>query len=100
MIRKEEKRKFKIIRLGRGLKKELKIRENSEAATKRLEKRIPTLAKIATTRAYRKALTSGSKVLIAEAGQLKEVSPGGNVRIVKQIESPVKMRKGQIIEIE
>lgn len=89
-----------MIRLSRGLKKGFKVRENSEAATKRLENHIPLLAKLATTQAYRRALASGNKVLIAEAGLLKEVSPGGSVRIVRQIESPVRMQKGQIIEIK
>ena len=97
---KTEKRKLKTIRLGRALKKELKVKEYGEATAERLDKYIPALAKLATTRAYRRALALGSRVLIAEAGQLKEVSPDGKERVVRQIESPVKMQKGQIIEIK
>ena len=92
--------KVKRTRLGRRLKKRLNVRQINEATTQQLEKHIPLLAKVATTRAYRHALASGSRVLIAEAGELKEVSPDGTVRNIKRIEPSVKMRKGQIIEIK
>lgn len=65
-----------------------------------LEERIPKLAKAATKNAYRRALRSGNKVLIAEKGKLKEISPDGSVRIIKEIEPPVKLKKGQIFEIK
>jgi hypothetical protein len=64
------------------------------------EKRIPTLAEAAMRSAYRRALASGSTVLIAEAGQLKEVSPDGTKRVIKKIEPSIKMQKGLIIKIK
>ena len=92
--------KLKTARLSRRIKKELNVKHLNESTTQRLEKHIPRLAKNATTRAYRQALISGSRVLIAEAGQLIEVLPNGTRRAVKRIEPPVKMRKGQIIKIK
>lgn len=64
------------------------------------EKRIPRLAEAAMSSAYRRTLASGSTVLIAEAGQLKEVSPDGSKRVIKKIEPSVKMQKGLIIKIK
>jgi hypothetical protein len=87
-------------RLSRRVKKELNVQHLDESATRRLEKHIPGLAKNATTIAFRRALISGSKVLIAEAGELVEVLPNGTRRIVKKIEPSVKMRKGQVIRIK
>jgi len=71
-----------------------------EKVASRMEKRIPRLAEAAMGKAYRRALASGSKVLIAEAGELKEVSPDGTKQVIKRIEPPVKMQKGQIIKIK
>ena len=65
-----------------------------------LERRIPKLAVAATMHAHRRALASGNKVLIAEAGELREVSPDGTRRTVRKIEPSVKMQKGQVIEIK
>jgi methylphosphotriester-DNA--protein-cysteine methyltransferase len=92
--------KFRVARLSRQTKKELGMKPRDENATQRLEKSIPLLAKNATALAYRRALTSGNKVLIAEAGELVEVLPDGTRRAVKKLAPSVKMRKGQVIRIK
>lgn len=92
--------KFRAARLSRHTKKELSVKPRDESATQRLEKNIPRLAKNATALAYRRALTSGNKVLIAEAGELVEVLPDGTRRAVGKLEPPAKMRKGQVIRIK
>ena len=89
---------LKTTRNGRVIIKGSGICE--ERNTQRMERRIPRLAKVATIQAYRRALASGNRVLIAEGGQLKEVSPDGKKRIIRQIEPSVKMQKGQIIKIK
>lgn len=96
---KEVRLEVKAPRLSRRLKKELRVKLLDEDATRRLEKKIPLLAKNATTLAFRRALTSGSKVLIAEAGELIELLPDGTRRAVKKLDPSVKMRKGQIIKL-
>jgi hypothetical protein len=92
--------KFRAARLSRHTKKELGVKPRDESATQRLEERIPRLAKNATALAFRRALTSGNKVLIAEAGELVEVLPDGTRRAVRKLEPPAKMRKGQVIRIK
>lgn len=92
--------KPKTIRLSRRTKKELSMNFFNERAAQRLEESIPKLAKNATALACRRALTSGNRILIAEAGEVVEVHPNGTRRAVKKIEPSVKMRKGQIIKIK
>jgi hypothetical protein len=92
--------KFRAARLSRHTKKELGVKPRDESATQRLEERIPRLAKNATALAFRHALTSGNKVLIAEDGELVEVLPDGTRRAVRKLEPPAKMRKGQVIRIK
>lgn len=91
---------LKPARLSRRIKKALQVKDFDESAAQRLEAQIPKLAKNATTLAYRRALTSGRSVLIAEAGAVVEVLPNGMRRTVKQIAPGVKMSKGQIIKIK
>lgn len=92
--------KFRVVRLSRHTKKELGVKPRDESSTQRLEEHIPRLAKNATALAFRGALTSGNKVLIAEAGELVEVLPDGTRRAVRKLEPSVKMRKGQVIRIK
>ncbi len=56
-----------------------------------LEQQIPALAETATKQAYWQTLASGDSVMIAENGQLIEVSPDGNRKVVKEIGKPVKV---------
>ena len=88
---------LKMTRNGRIVKD---ARTSAERTVRLNEKRIPRLAEAAMSSAYRWALASGSTVLIAEAGQLKEVSPDGSKRVIKKIEPSVKMQKGLIIKIK
>lgn len=92
--------KLRAVRLSRRVKKELSAKHLNESKTLHLEQRLPRLAKNATALAYRRALTSGNKVLIAEAGELVEVLPDGTRHHVKKLEPPVKMRKGQVIKLK
>lgn len=92
--------KFKVARLSRQTKKELSVKPRDESTTLRLEEHIPRLAKNATALAFRRALISGNKVLIAEAGELVEVLPDGTRRAVRKLAPSVKMRKGQVIRIK
>ena len=63
----------------------------SEQELDYLEQQIPFLAETATKQAYWQTLASGDKVIIAENGQLIEVSPNGNRRVLKEIGKPVKV---------
>lgn len=63
----------------------------SEQELDYLEQQIPLLAETATKQAYWQTLASGDKVIIAENGQLIEVSPNGNRRVLKEIGKPVKV---------
>jgi hypothetical protein len=56
-----------------------------------LEQQIPILAETATKQAYWQTLASGDKVMIAENGQLIEVSPDGSREVVKEIGKPIKV---------
>lgn len=91
---------FKTVRLSRRAKKELSVKRLDENATLRLEQQIPRLAKNATALAFRRALTSGNKVLVAEAGELVEILPDGTRRAVGKLKPSVQMRKGQVIKIK
>lgn len=92
--------KSKPIRLSRRTKKELSMNVFNERTAQRLEASIPKLAKNATALAGRQALTSGNRILIAEAGEVIEVRPNGTRHAVKKIEPSVKMQKGQVIRIK
>lgn len=83
-----------------GVQNRKSVRKYKITAERVLEERIPKLAEAATKNAYRRALNSGHKVVIAEKGELKEISPDGSVRVIKEIEPSVKLRKGQIFEIK
>ena len=65
-----------------------------------LEQFIPELAAIATREAYLQALMSGQSVLIAENGQLVEVSPNGDKKVIKQLEPPTFIAVGSKFEIK
>ena len=58
-----------------------------------LEQQIPVLAETATKQAYWQTLASGDSVMIAENGQLIEVSPDGSRKVLKEIGKPVKVTK-------
>lgn len=92
----------KAPRISRRVKKQLGAERLDESKTRQIEEFIPKLAKNATTLAFRQALSSGNRVLIADVkgGELLEVTPDGRRRVVKQIEPSVKMQKGQIIKIK
>jgi hypothetical protein len=61
-----------------------------------LEEHIPEMADAATQQAYWQALASGSSVLIADNGEIIEVSPDGEKQTVMKIEPFVKVKKGII----
>ena len=63
----------------------------SEQELDYLEQQIPLLAETATKQAYWQTLASGDKVIIAENGQLIEVSPNSSKRVLKEIGKPVKV---------
>jgi hypothetical protein len=56
-----------------------------------LEQQIPIVAESAVKQAYWDTLASGEKVMIAENGQLIEVSPDGTRTVYKEIDKPVKV---------
>lgn len=62
--------------------------ELTEEAMTYLEERIPELAEKATNRAFLETLAAGETVLIAENGNIIEVFPDGNRKIIKQIDPP------------
>ena len=63
----------------------------SEQELDYLEQQIPLLAETATKQAYWQTLASGDKVMIAKNGQLIEVSPNGNRRIIREIDKPIRV---------
>lgn len=62
-------------------------------------KQFAKLAVQATHKAYERALDSGSSVMIADKGKLYWVRPDRTREYIKDIDPPVKMKKGQIIQI-
>lgn len=72
----------------------------SEEEIQFLEEQIPELAIEAVRQAYLQALASGSSVLIAEDGEIREVFPDGTKRIVEKIAPFVKTQKGRVIKIK
>ena len=58
-----------------------------------LEEQIPQLAEYATKQAYWQTLNDGDKVMVAENGNLVEVSPDGSRKIIKEIRKPVKVKQ-------
>jgi hypothetical protein len=64
-----------------------------------LEKHIPELAEVAFKQAYWAALASGSSVLISENGNLVEVFPDGERKIIKPLPPSTPVTKGQKMEL-
>jgi hypothetical protein len=60
-----------------------------------LEENIPELAEAATTQAYWQTLASGNSVLVSDNGVIYEVFPDGTRKVVKNIEPPVPVEKGE-----
>lgn len=60
---------------------------------------VERLSELAVRKAYRRALASGSKVLVSEDGVLYEVAADGSRKAVKRIEPPVAVTKGQKYQI-
>jgi hypothetical protein len=58
-----------------------------------LEQQIPILADAAFKIAFWQTLASGDKVLIAENGQLIEISPDGSRKVMKEIEKTQRFNK-------
>jgi hypothetical protein len=56
-----------------------------------LEQQIPILAETAIQQAFWQTLASGDNVIIAENGQLIEISPDGTRKVLKEIKKPSKM---------
>ncbi len=69
-----------------------------EEEMKFLEEHIPEMAKAAVAQAYWATLSSGCKVLIADKGQLIEVSPDGTRKVIKSISPPIPVKMGQVLE--
>lgn len=73
------------------------MENNNEKAIEYLEKHIPEMVQAAVKQAYWQALASGSSVLIAEDGEIKEMFPDGTFRVVEKTEPFVAVEKGQRI---
>ena len=65
-----------------------------------LDETILKMMQTAVKHAYQDALSSGSSVLIAENGEIIEVSPDGTRKFVRKIEPGIKIKKGTIIKIK
>lgn len=65
--------------------------QTSEASIEYLENHIPELADAAFRQAYWQALAAGSSVMVADGGQIVEVFPDGNRKVVKQINKPIRI---------
>lgn len=74
-----------------------------EATDDEAENRIPEMMAEAAEAAYRRALASGSKVLVTDSTAdgrrfLYEVHPSGERRVVEEIEPLVRVRAGAIYD--
>ena len=58
------------------------------------ESQIPAYAKTATGRAYRDAVSSGKRVLIAKDGNVVQVGPNGKSQVVNKTASPTTVAIG------
>ena len=72
----------------------------SEEAMSFQEKHIPELAEGAFKQAFLSALASGNSVLISKNGNLVEVFPDGNEKIIKKLPRPTPVDLGLIVEIK
>jgi hypothetical protein len=73
--------------------------ELSEKALDYLEGHMPELAEIAFKEAYWAALASGSTVLMSENGNLVEVFPDGERKIIKPLPPATPVTPGQKLEL-
>lgn len=73
--------------------------ELNEAALNYLEEHIPELAEVAFKQAYWAALASGSSVLMSEGGNLVEVFPDGERKIIKRLPPSTPVKLGQKLEL-
>lgn len=71
----------------------------SEKAIQLLEEQIPELAEKALKQAYWNALASGSVILTAEDGNLKEIHPDGTRTVLKKLPKSTKVTVGQKLEL-
>lgn len=58
------------------------------------ESQIPAFAKTATGRAYKDAVSSGKRVLIAKDGNVVQVGPNGTSQVVTKTASPTTVAIG------
>lgn len=65
-----------------------------------LENHIPELAEAAFKQAYWAALASGSSVLISDNGNLVEVFPNGQRKIIKRLPPSIRVERGQRFKIQ
>ena len=65
--------------------------QTSKASIEFLENHIPELADAAFRQAYWQALAAGSSVMVADGGQIVEVFPDGDRKVVKQISKPIRI---------
>lgn len=65
---------------------------NSDRPT---ESQIPAYAKNATGRAYKSAVTSGHRVLVAKDGKVWQVNKDGSKRAVSETASPTNVKVGE-----
>lgn len=73
--------------------------ELNEKEINYLEQHIPELAEIAFKQAYWSALASGSTVLMSENGNLVEVFPDGQRKVIKSLPPSTPVVPGQKLEI-
>lgn len=73
------------------------MENDSEKVIEYLEQHIPEMAQAAVKQAYWQALASGSSVLIAEDGEIKEIFPDGTFRVVEKTEPFIQVEKGKRI---
>lgn len=69
----------------------------SEQALTYLESQIPELAEQATKQAFWQTLASGDSVLIAEKGNLVEISPDGSRKFIKKITEQIVVKERYFI---
>jgi hypothetical protein len=71
----------------------------SEEKNDELERRIPEWAEVALAQAYRRTLAAGYSVLVSDNGIIYEVFPDGTRKMIKQIEPPTLVVKGNKLKI-
>lgn len=70
-----------------------------EKEIQNLEEQFPYIAETSVKQAYFNALASGNSVLVVENGELVEIFPSGEKKVIRKIEPHILVKKGTQLKI-